>query len=702
MADNPVFNETLKKVSGLTEEQIEARREQKAELVASREKLTAIEKEMKELGINTKNNSRFLKMQNDLAKDEAKFEKVKFTQMIKDKARGARDALVSAPGKAMSFIGKGVEKTMGGLGKMFKGLIGATGIFGGMLLLFKALQNPEFREKVKQLWEFVKGVFTNTFDFFLDAFTAISTLISSITDRFGVLFSEDATWWEKIQAFLGIFKDIGTFFFDIFDSLTENVANMFGLSFAPHKGLGSWLVAKIKETWQTIKDWFTGAATWFVDGYTNIKNWIVNKVITAWANVKAFFIGAAEWVVDGYTNIKDWIVSKVTAAWTNIKNFFIGAAEWVVDGATNIKDWVVSKVTGAWSKIKEWFSGTAEFIVEGATGLKDFISNAASTGWSSVKAWFSGKAEMAKEDFTNFGAFVGDKVQLAQKFADDLFTFTEEDMTAKGITGKLIDTVGVGVNLGVNFAKGIFKFGDQKEPFKLSEFLIGEEGVMTKVGGKLASWGKKIYDPETGAIFGMTIPELPSLSKMFDGIKNLAKKIYDPETGAIFGMTPGKIFDFELPNISDMLMNAVGSMLPDPDGKFGWLYRWMPNGDTLKAAAKAFKAGGSIEGGSFVAAGSEGGGTDTSTEAGEELTAEDIELIAKEEELMRKAEELKKLQDQKTGAPPMVTVITNDNKQTQISNSKSTVTTQKQTEPQDETMKAVQTISRGKGLVWQR
>ena len=59
----------------------------------------------------------------------------------------------------------------------------------------------------------------------------MGNLFSNLGDRFGVLFSEDATWWERIQAFLGIFKDIGKFFFDIFDTLATNILEMFGVDF---------------------------------------------------------------------------------------------------------------------------------------------------------------------------------------------------------------------------------------------------------------------------------------------------------------------------------------------------------------------------------------------------------------------------------------------------------------------------------------
>ncbi len=219
-----------------------------------------------------------------------------------------------------------------------------------------------------------------------------------------------------------------------------------------------------------------------------------------WTGIKNFFTGAVEFVQDGYTNIKEWVTAKVSSAWQSIKDWFFGSVDFVVDGAGNIKDWLVSKVTGAWSSIKEWFSGTADFVVEGATGLKDFITSSVSNSWSNVKNWFSGTADMAAEKFTDFSAFVGDKMKNTMGFAEDLFSFSKEDMTAAGVTSKLIDIGGAGINLATNFAKDVFGFGNPEEPFKLSEFLIGDEGVISKLGAGLVGLGKKIYDHETGEI----------------------------------------------------------------------------------------------------------------------------------------------------------------------------------------------------------
>ena len=45
---------------------------------------------------------------------------------------------------------------------------------------------------------------------------------------------------------------------------------------------------------------------------------------------------------------------------------------------------------------------------------------------------------------------------------------------------KLIDIVSLPLNLAINFLKGLFNFGDPDVPFKLSDFLFGPEGIISK------------------------------------------------------------------------------------------------------------------------------------------------------------------------------------------------------------------------------
>jgi len=113
--------------------------------------------------------------------------------------------------------------------------------------------------------------------------------------------------------------------------------------------------------------------------------------------------------------------------------------------------------------------------------------------------------------------------------------------TVGGVFSGLTDLVMLPINMTINFVKDIFKWGDPEKPFKLQEWF------MEDVIGKLWSWMKNlwtegipgimklVWDGEQNKLFGFKLPQLPSISGMFDKLGDIAKGIYNPETGAIFG-----------------------------------------------------------------------------------------------------------------------------------------------------------------------
>ena len=117
----------------------------------------------------------------------------------------------------------------------------------------------------------------NAVDYVKDSFQGMVDLFNDLKERFGVLFSEDATWWEKVTAFLGIFKDIGQFFIDQFDRFREFIANIFGVSFEPYDGLVSYIGGKLKEGFQAVVDWFSETGEFLLEGATGIIDWIKGK-----------------------------------------------------------------------------------------------------------------------------------------------------------------------------------------------------------------------------------------------------------------------------------------------------------------------------------------------------------------------------------------------------------------------------------------
>jgi hypothetical protein len=82
---------------------------------------------------------------------------------------------------------------------------------------------------------------------------------------------------------------------------------------------------------------------------------------------------------------------------------------------------------------------------------------------------------------------------------------------------------------------------DGKSPF---------ENVLPSISSietELKNFSKKIYDPETGTVFGFTLPTLPSIADIKTKIDDFGKKIYDPATNQVFGFVLPT-----LPSIADI------------------------------------------------------------------------------------------------------------------------------------------------------
>lgn len=84
----------------------------------------------------------------------------------------------------------------------------------------------------------------------------------------------------------------------------------------------------------------------------------------------------------------------------------------------------------------------------------------------------------------------------------------------------------------------------------------------------LSGWGKKIYDHKEKKLFTMQLPTF-SLSGIKDTLTGFRNMIYNPDTGAVFGIEFGKLFNnIKMPNFGDIFDSLVGAILPEPGS--GW------------------------------------------------------------------------------------------------------------------------------------
>ena len=98
--------------------------------------------------------------------------------------------------------------------------------------------------------------------------------------------------------------------------------------------------------------------------------------------------------------------------------------------------------------------------------------------FGSIMKFFTGIKDFVMERVNIAINFVKNGLSNVFKFITDLFDFS--DMSLFDGFMKLIDIVYLPLNLAINFLKDVFNFGDPDVPFKLSDFLFGPEGIISK------------------------------------------------------------------------------------------------------------------------------------------------------------------------------------------------------------------------------
>ena len=263
-----------------------------------------------------------------------------------------------------------------------------------------------FNYVYENVWPFIRdNVIMNAVDYVKDTFTAIQALFEDLGEKFGVLFSEDATWWERITSFIGIFSDIGQFFLDQFDRVTEFIANIFGVSFEPYDGLVSYIGGKLKEGFQVVVDWFSETGEFLLEGATGIWNWITGMIDTAWTGISTWFSETGTFLADGAKGIWEWVTTKVSNVWTGITEWFSQTGTFLADGAEGIWDWITGKIDGAWQVITSWFGfGSEEESGEPPFSITGWIGEQVSKLWNKITGFFKfGDEESGVFNMPNIG-----------------------------------------------------------------------------------------------------------------------------------------------------------------------------------------------------------------------------------------------------------------------------------------------------------
>lgn len=336
-----------------------------------------------------------------------------------------------------SFIGRIIVRwftmkfdfILGALGAMDWGLLArkvSDCIKGAFDEATEWLNGYDWSQMGKDLWTNIKAVISNIDwgGIAKSIFTFLGTAIRSVAQFLGGFFGSIAedikTWWNEDikgadwkETAGNLLKAIGKGFVNIGGWVWDNIIEPFGQALLGEKWenikeVGSNLIGKVKEGWDSVSRMKKNIGEFFVNVKNDASSW--------WSNTKAWWSGKVGAVKSFTTDVKN----DASAWWSSVKSWWsgkVGAAQQFTtsvknDSLTwwnNVKSWWSGKVGAVkeftttvtnqssvwWNNVKTWWSGKVGAVQQFTTSVK----NESSTWWSNVKTWWSGKVG-AVQQFT--------------------------------------------------------------------------------------------------------------------------------------------------------------------------------------------------------------------------------------------------------------------------------------------------------------
>ena len=457
--------------------------------------------------------------------------------------------LLKKIGGGIASMGAGLKSLPGRLtagaknlgGKGFKGLMATLkgAAFGGAMLAVLGFLNSEYWKKtlklidediipaLQYLFDIVLVPIGNFLkDTFLRAWEDIKVLFDGIGESIDKFQEGDV-----LGGITSLIGSLSTFFIDTIDNLITGVYNLFADFFGLEKtdSVFGEITRFVTDTYNNIVEFFTGAFDFAVDIVTG-----------AWTSTKDFVQGVFDAIVGFFTGAFTWTKDAVVSTWNGLQNFAGNAYDKVTGFFSDGFSWAKEKVTTVWN------------------GLQTFATEA----FDKIVNFFTESFSFVKESLQQFNVFkfiegvVGDAIDSVKAiFAGD---FSLENLLKGGKA--FFDLVTWPLNLAINTVKDIFKFGDPDEPFRLSDFFFGPDGVINKAIDKITSMftmhddsilaNLDLGDMAKNFMRGLLQAILPPpdfLSFKVDGFSIMGKEIMGPKE---FNLNPIPNAMYELAGIN--------------------------------------------------------------------------------------------------------------------------------------------------------
>lgn len=210
------------------------------------------------------------------------------------------------------------------------------------------------------LWDSVSAWATDTWESIVNAFGSAAqwfnvTVIQPTAQFFSNLWSTISTWasntWDSI---VNTFTSAGNWFDQ---NVITPIKNFFS---AMWEGISTWA----SNTWNSIVSIWNSVSGWF---NSNVIQPVSRFFSGMWDGIKQTFGSVKQWFTDRFAQARDGIKS----AWNGVTGFFSGIWNGIKGAFSHVTDWFKDTFSKAWSAVKDVFSTGGKIF----DGIKDGIAS---------------------------------------------------------------------------------------------------------------------------------------------------------------------------------------------------------------------------------------------------------------------------------------------------------------------------------------
>lgn len=259
-------------------------------------------------------------------------------------------------------------------GGIASGLFGAgTTLIGGLLQAFSQLPAPVI----------IAASVLAAFMTVTVGWNAVCSIAATVTTAFGAAVAFLTSPIGLVVLAIGALIAIVVLCIKYWDEISAAAAAAWDAIVDAFKAAGDWFYNNVikpvgdffTSLWDSVSGWASDAWDSIVLIWNTVSNWFDLHVIQP---VSGFFTGLWDGIKQTFNSVKQWFTEKFTQAkegienaWNNVGKFFSGIWDGIKNAFSHVTDWFKDVFSKAWEGVKNVFSTGGKIF----DGIKDGIAN---------------------------------------------------------------------------------------------------------------------------------------------------------------------------------------------------------------------------------------------------------------------------------------------------------------------------------------